>query len=244
MGDLILVADSHLNAEDAETDRFVRFLRDVGRSAEKLLLLGDIFDLWIALRKLELPFHRMVVEALDEVARSGIEVIYLEGNRDYFVGERYQDGPFTRVIPDAAILQHGGNRVHVSHGDLVNLRDRQYQRWRWLSRSAGMRLAFGALPAAPAGRLSSYLERRFRTTNAQYRIRFPAEQAAGYAEQAFRSGADMLVMGHFHEERVMEFPGGEGHGGGRLFVLPGWREDHRYLRVPAAGEPRFEPFGS
>lgn len=236
MGDLILVADSHLNAEDAETDRFLRFLRSVGPTAATLILVGDIFDLWIARRGLELPFHLALVRALGELREAGMAVKYVAGNRDYFVGERYPAGPFAAVAEESLIEEQGGRRIFVSHGDLVNQEDRQYQRWRRLSRSAPVRGLFGLLPAGPAGTLSAYLERRFRTTNQRYRIGFPRAQAEAYARGVFARGADTIVLGHFHEARVMELPGGT------LYVLPGWREDRRYLRVDGRGEARFEEF--
>jgi UDP-2,3-diacylglucosamine hydrolase len=235
VGDLVLAADSHLNQEVGHTEHFLRFLREVGPTADTLILVGDIFDLWIARRGLELPFHRDVVEALRALRRQGVHVRYVEGNRDYFVAERHAGDPFEEVAGDFLVCEHAGRRIHVSHGDLVNLEDRQYQRWRRFSRSAATRAAFGALPAGLAGRLSGYLERRFRTTNARYRIGFPTAQAEAYARRAFAAGADTVVLGHFHEARTLEFDGGR-----RLYVLPGWREDRSHLRLDGSGGVRFE----
>jgi UDP-2,3-diacylglucosamine hydrolase len=239
--DVILVADSHLRAEDPDLALFLRLLRQVAAPPAQVYLLGDIFDLWIARQGFELPFHRAVVEEIEALRGAGAHISYVQGNRDYFVRERYAAGPFVAVADDALVIEQAGLRIHLAHGDLVNLDDRQYQRWRRFSRSRAVGAAFGALPSGAGLRLSLYLERKFRTTNARYRRGFPEAQAEKYARSAFREGAQIVVLGHFHEARSEEYPA-DGAPGGRLFVLPGWREDRRYLRIDAAGKVEFVPF--
>ena len=188
MGDLILVADSHLVADDPHTAAFLRFLRVEGRTAGTLILVGDIFDLWIAQEGMELPFHRVVVEAIDELRQAGVTVKYVEGNRDYFVGERYARSLFAEVAGECLEEHHAGHRIHVAHGDLVNVDDKQYRLWRRTSRSRPFLTAFRMLPVSLRARLAAYLERKMRRTNLRYRIGFPAEQAETYARQAFEQG--------------------------------------------------------
>jgi UDP-2,3-diacylglucosamine pyrophosphatase LpxH len=74
-----------------------------------------------------------------------------------------------------------------------------------------------------------------RPSNEAFRLYFPQEHAQRYAQQVFSSGVDTIVLGHFHQEKVLEFPQG------RLFVLPGWREDRAYLRIDGQGQARFMP---
>jgi len=241
LSDVILVADSHLRAEDPDLALFLRLLRQVAVPPAHLYLLGDIFDLWIAREGFELSFHRTVIAEIERLRGAGARISYVQGNRDYFVGERYGTGPFTAVAADSLLIEQAGLRIHLAHGDLVNLDDRQYQRWRRFSRSRGVGAAFGALPSGVGSRLSLYLERKFRTTNARYRRGFPERQAEAYARRAFREGAQIVVLGHFHEARSEEYPANGGPGG-RLFVLPGWREDRRYLRIDTAGKVEFVPF--
>jgi UDP-2,3-diacylglucosamine hydrolase len=239
--DIVLVADSHLRAEDPDLAVFLRLLRQVAVPPAHVYLLGDIFDLWIAREGFELPFHRAVIAEIEALRHGGSRISYVQGNRDYFVRERYAGGPFTAVAEDSLMIDQGGLRIHLAHGDLVNLADRQYQRWRRFSRSRAVGAAFGALPSSAGMKLSLYLERKFRTTNARYRLGFPEAQAEAYSRRAFREGAQIVVLGHFHEARSEEYAANGGPGG-RLFVLPGWREDRRYLRIDAAGSVEFVAF--
>lgn len=235
MKDLVLVADSHLRCEDDVAEGFFRFLRREGPTAGTLVLGGDIFDLWVARPALELPVHRAFIRVIRELEQQGVRVLYVQGNRDYFVTDQYGAGPFAEVVSESLVIEHGGRRIHVSHGDLVNLEDRQYLAWRRFSRSLLVRTLFGALPSRIASRFSLYLERKFRTTNQAFRLHFPEEQARRYAQRVFEEPIDTIVLGHFHQQRVMQFEGGAK----RLFVLPGWREDRAYLRIDERGAARF-----
>lgn len=235
MADLIVAADCHLRAADPDLEAFLRFLRHAAASGARVFLLGDIFDLWIAREGLELPFHRAVVEEVSDLRRAGARISYVQGNRDYFVAQRYPVGPFDAVVEESMLVEHGGRRIHLAHGDLVNRDDRQYQWWRRASRSRPVAAAFSALPPRSAARLSAALERKFRTTNAAYRRGFPAAHAEAYARRAFAAGADTVVLGHFHQARREEYAGLAGAPGGVLHVLPGWREDRRYLRFGGDG---------
>lgn len=244
MGDLIFAADSHINADDAHAESFVRFLGTVGPTASTLILVGDIFDLWVARPGMETSYHRKLVDAVAELRRAGVVVKYVEGNRDYYIRERHSIRSFDEVAEVALAVQHGGRRFHVEHGDQVNRRDRQYLLWRALSRSVLGRGAFGAIPIAHRRRIVERVEVKMRRTNRKFRIAFPEDQAEAFARRAFRGGADTIVLGHFHQARLLELEGTESGRPGQLYVLPGWREDRRYLRFNAAGEGRFVEFVS
>ena len=230
-----MIADAHLRGDDETTDRFLRFLRSIGNADDTVILAGDIFDLWVVRDGLEMPFHWSFLESVADLRRRGIHVKYIEGNRDYFVAERYGDRPFSSVIEEVLVEDHAGRRIHIAHGDLLNTQDLQYRRWRRLSRSTPARKLVRWTPGWVLAPLFHSIESRLRTTNTSFRMRFPVDQAKEYAQRAFDEGCDFIVLGHFHEERVMEFDGNR-----RLYVVPGWHETYRYLRIDAAGEARFE----
>lgn len=217
------VGDSHLLPDDGSTEAFLRFLETAPVRFERLVLVGDIFDLWIARARLHESHHASVLAALRRARDRGLAVDYAVGNRDYLV-ESMPDSPFARVatveLPDdssqAAWL--------AEHGDLVNEQDVSYRRWRRFSRSRVVLGLFLALPASVAKPLSLWLERRLRSTNLAYKRRFPHEHAARRASGHFRRhGVRFLVLGHFHQELRIPVEGGE------VLVLPDWKRSHRHL---------------
>ena len=84
-------------SEDEVTEQFFRLLRREGPGARALVLGGDIFDLWVARPALELPVHRAFMRVIEELDAQGVPVLYVQGNRDYFVTDQYGTGPFSEV---------------------------------------------------------------------------------------------------------------------------------------------------
>lgn len=236
MKPLIYVADSHLTADDPETDSFIAFLEMVGPAAGALYILGDLFNVWFGEPKFRMPHQQRVLSALSRLAAAGVPINFVEGNRDFSIRRNYLGAPFTEVGVEHLVARYGGRRILAAHGDEVNRRDRQYRMWKRLSKSAAVYGVFRLLPGPWGVSLGERLERKLSGTNIRHKTRFPMEECRQYAAHLFETTCDTIVLGHFHEERMLELPGGT------VFVLPTWRGHHRYL-VFREGEPgRFETF--
>jgi hypothetical protein len=74
-------------------------------------------------------------------------------------------------------------------------------------------------------------------TNMEFRGGFPFAQCLVEARPRVRSGTEMIVYGHFHDERRIAVS--EGERIGSVYVLPAWRDGHRYLRVTPGEAPVF-----
>lgn len=236
-GNLVFVGDVHLESGDAALEDFLSFLDRVGRTAARIVLMGDLFNLWVARAELERPHQVRVIDRLVELRARGIVVRYIEGNRDYRVGRRHSGGALDDSTDNSLVEEFGGHRVFAAHGDLVNVADRQYRLWRRLSRSQLFWAAFRMVPRARRVRMAEALEARMRSTNLAFKQEFPEQAVRGYAAELFAAGHDIVVLGHFHTERdlTLENDGPRG----RILVLPEWRESRRHLEVGLDGRVGF-----
>ncbi|MBD3308621.1 hypothetical protein GF339_19525 [candidate division KSB3 bacterium] len=241
-GDTIVIADAHV--DEANVDELACFLAFLTalqtRALRRLLIVGDLFNLWVGTPHMRLPHHHAVVDALQALRRQGLTLIYIEGNRDYFLAPMYLHAPFDVIASEAVQEKIGGKTIYFSHGDLVNVDDRQYRLWRSVSRSWAVSAAFRALPRGIAVSLARYVERTLRGTNQKHKQGFPLEACQTYAEQLWKRGNDIIVLGHFHEQRHHE---DEYHRQRRhLYVLPAWKDTHTYLQIDAHGTLVFRQF--
>jgi UDP-2,3-diacylglucosamine hydrolase len=236
-GPVALLGDAHLREQDAEVAAFVRFLDTLPRDVTRLAILGDLFSAWIGRPELERPHHREVVEALRRLRGRGCGVLYVEGNHDFFLRGRMSGDPFDAFAEDTLDLSLAGRRVHLAHGDMVNRHDHQYRSWRAVSKSRVFFAAFNLLPVRRRQLLVDDLERGMARTNMEFRGGFPVAECLAYARPRVRAGTDLIVFGHFHEERRIDIL--EGGRKGSVFVLPAWRTAHRYLRLEPGVDPAF-----
>ena len=236
-GTIALLGDAHLREADPEVEAFVGFVDHLPESTTVLAILGDLFAAWIGRADLVRPHHERVVSALRRLHGRGVRVLYVEGNHDFFLRRLYAGDPFETIAETDLEIDLEGRRLHLAHGDLMNRHDRQYRAWRRLSKSGAFFAAFNVLPRATRLRIVDSLERGMATTNMEFRGGFPVGECLAYARPRIRAGADAIVFGHFHDERRLDISEGERRG--TVYVLPAWREGHRYLRVAPGIEPAF-----
>lgn len=231
--DLVFIGDVHLDRDDADLAPFLGFLESLVATTDRVVLMGDLFNLWIGSEELEQPHHRAVLEQLGSMRRRGIVVRYLEGNRDYRVGIRHAGGALDDASEDGFEERHGGRRLWCAHGDLVNVRDRQYRTWRRFSRSGVAWAAFSLVPRSRRLALAESVERRMRGTNLDMKRAVPEDLLRAYAAPRFAAGCDAVVLGHFHVEIDLR------DGAKRILVVPEWKGSRRHLRVGADGTIAF-----
>jgi UDP-2,3-diacylglucosamine hydrolase len=206
---IALIADAHLGGPGGSAGPLIAQLEALpGQGCHRLVLMGDLFQAWIGFRSFETPDVIAVVDALRRLHGQGIEIDYIEGNRDFFlVGSPYADA-FDRLGLETAFTV-GGVRYLAVHGDGLNDRDWKYLFWRRLSKSVPVRFLVRSIPRSLAHRMVHSTERRLSRTNFKHRAELPEAAIRRYAERRLAEGYDVLLLGHFHEPRVWQVQGGE-----------------------------------
>lgn len=235
--DLVFVGDVHLDRDDATLPAFVQFLDRLAGSAARVVLMGDLFNLWIGRHELEQPHQREVLDRLIGLRRRGVVVRYLEGNRDYGIRSSYAGTALDDASDEGIVETQGPLSLYATHGDLVNEGDRQYRAWRRFSRSSPVWWIFNRIPRTRRLALAERLERRLRATNLDMKRAFPESTVRAFAARRFAEGHGAVVLGHFHVEK--DTTAAPPSPPGRILVVPEWKGSRRHLRVTADGEAGF-----
>jgi UDP-2,3-diacylglucosamine hydrolase len=236
----ILLSDLHVGPGAAQTLEDLRAVlrRASGADASRtrVVILGDLFDLYVAPAQLREPGWREVVAALRDAVAAGVSCSVLHGNRDFLLGRAFAAATGARVVAGGLRLRVGGRSVLALHGDELCLRDVGYQRAKRVLRSWPVRLLAWALPSRLALRLGGRVRVRSQAVVTSHDPERTDLAAAGI-DAAFRdSGVDVLVCGHVHRAALHEpWPGG-----GTLIVLPAFDEAGVHLE---AGPDGFVPVG-
>lgn len=218
---IALIADSHLGDPRGSAERFLEQLRELpARGCRRLILLGDIFHVWVGYRKFETTEVRRVAAALRELRHQGLRIDYIEGNRDFFLAGSQYAKLFDSVGLEVS-FEVDGVRYLAVHGDGLDDRDWQYRFWRWLSKSPPVHLLVALLPGPLARWIMLATERRLARTNFKHRQGVPEDSLIRYAGQRFREGHDILYLGHFHEPHTWHLKAGE------VRVLDAWFHDNQ-----------------
>lgn len=223
-GPLAVVADAHLGGPGGEAGPLagqLRALPDGG--VERLVLLGDLLQVWVGYEQYQTPESRALLDAVREIRGRGVRVDYIEGNRDFFLAAGPCREAFDSIGLEVAATA-GGVRYLFVHGDGLNEHDRQYLAWRWLSKSWPVRAVIQRLPKRVVAPFVHGTERKLSGTNFKHKAQIPREAITRYAERRLAEGHDALVLGHFHE------PGRWPVAGGEVLLLDAWFRSRRVER--------------
>ncbi|TAM46121.1 MAG: hypothetical protein EPN53_13815 [Acidobacteria bacterium] len=229
-----VLADLHVGQDPGDLERFLATVAAIERrGAGEVVFLGDLFRALVGYSRFWDATVRRGLDELSALRRSGVRVVMVEGNRDFFLDVADLD-PFRDTSGAVHSFVAGGRRFLLEHGDLVNRRDRSYLFWRAVSKSAVARVWARLLPRRLAQRIVLGTESRLKATNFTYRRRLPVAALTAAAGRHFAAGVDVVLWGHFHRAWKLEQGRREAH------VVPGWLETGTVVWIDGDGTLAFE----
>lgn len=206
---MYIVTDAHVSEANQNVDDFFEMLESLAETGEDVIFLGDIFDLWIGLKRYEEPMHlRFVAWCQRYSARATVG--FIEGNHEFYVVGRHRD-----AFSWSSSSGHDAHGVRFVHGDLVNRADKNYLRFRKLTKNVVMRTVIAWMPFGK--RFVAMLKDKLKTTNKAFRMGIPEQAMQVYAERAKGEHLRFVLMGHFHNPFFCQATETT-----KLWVLPAW----------------------
>lgn len=234
------ISDLHLDeAHPATFEAWRRHL--LHTPADAVLLLGDVFEVWVGDDARVEGFERECAQVLREAARQR-HVAFMVGNRDFLVGDALLQDCGVHRLDDPTLLSAWEHRLLLTHGDALCIADTDYQRFRAMVRQPAWQAALLAKPLVERRVIARHLRE---ASEAKQAGQSPVEWAdadPALAVQWLRdAGCTEMVHGHTHRPGTSELqPGFVRH------VLSDWDLDTakpraEVLRLTAAGLQRLAP---
>lgn len=230
-----LLSDLHLGPDTPATlARLARHLAET--PAQAVLLLGDIFEVWVGDDARHEPFEAGVVRLLREASQR-LALFFMPGNRDFLVGAALLADAGMTALPDPTVLDAFGQRWLLVHGDAQCLDDAAYQAFRRQVRSPEWQAQVLAQPLVARQALGRQMREGSRAAQA---AQLMATDLDAQACRALLREAGATTMVHGHTHRPAEHDLGDGL---RRIVLSDWDADATpprgdVIRLSAAGLQR------
>ena len=141
------ISDLHLNQDRPDiTKAFLNFLENTACKAEKLYILGDLFEAWIGDDD-QNEFISEIQNALIRINKT-TKVLFMHGNRDFLIGPDFASSAGMKILTDPVVEEMFGDPVLLMHGDLLCTEDIDYQKFRKVSRDIKWQKEFLSKPLA------------------------------------------------------------------------------------------------
>lgn len=228
-GSVVFLSDAHLGAEsgDREASRAARlhgFLESLPGRASSLYIVGDLFDFWFEYRTAIPRALFPTLAALARLREAGVDVVYLNGNHDFWLGSFLAETLGVRTVEGAVTVEQQGRRLWIHHGDGLIGGDLGYKLLRGVLRSRtsiGLYQLLHPDLGIPLAHRVSALSRRSR----EQRPLQPERLWNEIAKPRFAEGYDGVLIGHFHEAHEQREDGRE------FFVLGDWIDLFTYVEL-------------
>jgi UDP-2,3-diacylglucosamine hydrolase len=223
---IFFMADAHLGMDGTEDRGRVRaiasFFERVKETGGALFILGDFFDFWFEYRSVIPSKHFQVLSSMKGLTSAGVEVSYIGGNHDYWIGGFLRDEIGLRLFNGPVELSAQGLRVYLAHGDGLAQRDRVYPVLRGLLHNRLTTAMYRLIHPDLGLPLAAGVSKLSRGVNPDWA---PGDDDLWKIAGAphFSRGFDAVVLGHIHKPLEIT------RGGKSLYVLGDWITRRGYL---------------
>ena len=214
-GEILFVSDLHLDRKQPElTGRFIDFLETRAASARVLYILGDLFEIWLGDDDPASDFAGLF-DALARYAEQR-EIRFMHGNRDFLVGEALARRIGFEILDDPTVIELGGQRVGLMHGDLLCSDDVDYLKFRQILRDPQWRKDFLSRPLAQRQAIAEDLRMRSRQAMSGKQMEIMDVNPQTVVQTLEELDVAVLIHGHTHR------PGMQRIGERQRIVLGDW----------------------
>ena len=105
------ISDLHLQEDRPDiTQAFIGFLDTTAKEAERLYILGDLFEAWIG-DDLKTELSLIIKEKLSLLNDSSTIIFAMHGNRDFLIGEKFCEDTGITLLDDPCKLELFGKAL-------------------------------------------------------------------------------------------------------------------------------------
>ena len=196
------ISDLHLQEERPDiTQAFLTFLEEIASKAERLYILGDLFEVWIGDDfKSELSY--LIKEKLLLLKATSTSVFAMHGNRDFLIGERFCEDTGVTLLDDPYKLDLFEKTTLLMHGDLLCTKDVDYQEFRNMSRNLQWRKEFLDKPIEERERMAEALRLDSKEATNLKKDEIMDVSPEAVEEIMTSNNVELLIHGHTHRPKV------------------------------------------
>jgi len=223
------IADLHLceNRPDISAC-FLRFLKNDAIEAEKLYILGDLFEAWVGDDD-DSPYLKTIAGALTQLSLSGTKIFYIHGNRDFLLGKRFAKKANMNLLPEIDTIDLYGRHVVIMHGDTLCTRDIDYQAFRKKSRSWWWQMAVKSLPLFLRKKMAANYRKKSTVATAMKSQEIMDVTDVEVINCLEKYKSQLLIHGHTHRPAVHKVIANDADA--ERIVLGDWYEQGAWLKV-------------
>jgi len=229
------ISDNHFmldidSSEKERRERLYHVFEHIKSTGGSLVIGGDFFDFWFHYRYVIPAGYVDLLEGLDKLNQSGIDIHFVLGNHDYWDFGYFRE-KFNAEVYDGNIeFENDNARIQVCHGDGLLIKDTGYRIMKKIIRSRisislfrNFHSDWGCWLAKQISKGSGYYHHHDNNSKA---IR---NEMIEYARNQWKVGFTTVLLGHYHQKGIIE------ENGNFLIFMGDWLRHFTVTRLDSNG---------
>ncbi|MGR6839373.1 UDP-2,3-diacylglucosamine diphosphatase [Aliivibrio wodanis] len=201
----LFISDLHLSPLRPDiTDCFLDFMTTEAVHAEKLYVLGDLFEFWIGDDD-NSPFNILIKNAFKALTQQGVECYFTQGNRDFLLNKRFCKETGVQLLDDHTVINIDGESVLVMHGDTLCIDDIKYQEFRAKVHQPWLQWVFNRIPLFIRQRIVKNVQDKIKARKQHKTLTIMDVTQSEVEKVMSEKGVKRLIHGHTHRPDVHSF---------------------------------------
>ena len=200
--ELAIISDVHLGTYGCHADELITYLNSI--QPKKLVLNGDIIDIWQFKKRYFPPSHLKVLKKVIGMASKGTEVFYITGNHDEMLRKFAYTSMGNFKIANKLVLNLDGKKAWIFHGDVFDV---SIQNAKWLAKLGGygydLLILINSLVnwfLNKMGKEKYSLSKKIKNS-VKGAVKYINDFEKTAADLAIENGYDYVICGHIHQPK-------------------------------------------
>ena len=200
------IADLHLSENRPHLlALFRQFMQEQAPEAEKLYILGDLFDFWIGDDE-QSNLISEVQQLIRHLTEQGVPCYFQHGNRDFLIGKKFANACGLTLLPTYQVIDLYGTPTLLCHGDTLCVDDVKYQHYRKKVHQKWRQWLFLHLPLKVRLKIAEKIRAKSRQDK-QLKSTEIMDVNADFVQQIFAQfHVTQMIHGHTHRQKHHEIP--------------------------------------
>jgi len=195
-----IISDAHYSPQRPQLLQLIKDIHSKKLKPSQLILMGDIFDALFGLIEYTYEDNREMIDLLEDIAKD-IEVLYFEGNHDFYLKVVFKN---IKIFPLAqqpqTLYYNNDKKVCMAHGDFDGKRG--YKLYTALIRNPFILFVLKYIDIVLSHRIikgiEAYLEKKDDCKKLSWFEDFIQNRFAN------RFDCDYFIEGHFHQNQSIK----------------------------------------
>lgn len=209
--DVVVISDVHLGTYGCHATELLSYLKSI--KPKKLILNGDIIDIWQFSKSYWPESHMRVIKHLTSLLTKNVKIYYVTGNHDEMLRKFVGFNMGSLKVVNKVVLKLDGKKAWIFHGDVFDV---TMQNSKWLARLGAkgydvlilINRFFNHL-SEKMGRGKLSLSKKIKNS-VKSAVKFINDFEQTAADIAISNGYDYVVCGHIHHPEIKTISNKEG----------------------------------